>query len=239
MCGVPNCGRSFQQREYLLQHTADAHPAPRPASASQSFRCGVPGCGQSFPQLERLRQHGRSHNTAPRSVVSVAVNQPYRCGVPSCGQSFQVQSDLVQHGVSAYYQINIDRYPNLSNTTDFSQKFPYDCISSLFFCLGVLSYISITSSPPPLFPSSSPSLPSPASPTGTSTLNSENVDARYSAFNNVAGSQYHINHVIGPSFAHLHGYCGKLTFFLSPTFQLRVQNLRPPSQKTTFATSPL
>ncbi|KIM91777.1 hypothetical protein PILCRDRAFT_83848 [Piloderma croceum F 1598] len=116
----------------------------------------------------------------PQLSLSLPVNQTYKCGVPGCGQSFQAHADLLQHD----YQPR----PDFSNPTGLSQgpKFPCDS-----------SYISIASSPPPSFPSPSPSSPSLASPTGAFMSNPENVDARYGAFHNVSGSQYHINQLIG------------------------------------------
>ena len=104
--------------------------------------------------------------------------------------------------------------PDLSNPTDLSQgsKFSGDCVSSCVFCSGIWSYISITSSPPLSFGSPSPSSPSPASPMGAFMPNPENVDARYGAFHNVSGSQYHINQLIGSSSVYVGGCCRKLTF---------------------------
>lgn len=92
-CGVPNCNRSFQTRDALLQHSSTVHSSssarPSPSRPnSNAFRCGWPGCVRSFPTQEQLLQHGSTH-AAPQTV--------YRCGAPGCGRRFEEHGALLQH----------------------------------------------------------------------------------------------------------------------------------------------
>jgi len=95
-CGVPNCNRSFQTRDALLQHSSTVHSSssarPSPSRPnSNAFRCRWPGCVRSFPTQEQLLQHDSTH-AAPQTV-----NRPYRCDSPGCGRSFEERGALLQH----------------------------------------------------------------------------------------------------------------------------------------------
>src|ERR1700734_592274 len=100
-CGVPNCNRSFQTRDALLQHSSTVHSSssarPSPSRPnSNAFRCGWPGCVRSFPTQEQLLQHGSTH-AAPQTV--------YRCGAPGCGRRFEEHGALLQHHVCSHCKI--------------------------------------------------------------------------------------------------------------------------------------
>ncbi|KAJ7616160.1 hypothetical protein DFH06DRAFT_110870 [Mycena polygramma] len=95
-CGTPGCGRNFERREQLIQHTKDSHSASKsPPSKSppkqETFKSGAPGCETRppYPQHSMLLKHSaeahpKSKKTAfpPSGSFSAPVSmifpsQPY------------------------------------------------------------------------------------------------------------------------------------------------------------------
>jgi len=56
-CGVPSCGKSFDDHKALLQH-GKLHSLN--VGVNPAFKCGFSGCGESFYNHEALLQHGVS-----------------------------------------------------------------------------------------------------------------------------------------------------------------------------------